>query len=56
MKMRFFDFEVFPKWWCIVYGDMPEDENLINENIKQTFKVVTSKDTNCREKCINALT
>lgn len=56
MKMRFFDFEVFPKWWCIVYGDMPDDESLINENIKQTFNVVTSKDTNCREKCINALT
>lgn len=55
MKLRFFDFEVFPKWWCLVYGDMPDDESLINEDIKSTFKVVTSRDSNARNNCINAL-
>ena len=24
MKLRFFDFEVFPNWWCCVFGDMPD--------------------------------
>ena len=55
MKLRFFDFEVFPEWWCMVYGDMPDDENLINESIKDSFKVVTSTDTDARNACINAL-
>lgn len=55
MKLRFFDFEVFPEWWCMVYGDMPDDESSITLELKNTFKVVTSKDVDARNKCISAL-
>ena len=49
MKMRFFDFEVFPHWWCCVFGDMPDDLNDISTDLKDNFKVVTSKDFNARD-------
>ena len=44
MNLRFFDFEVFPHWWCCVFGDLPFDweTNRPNDNIKQNFKVVRS--------------
>ena len=54
MKMRFFDFEVFPHWWLCVFGDMP-DTNTIDENIKQDFVVVHSDQTNARDKLISLL-
>ena len=54
MKMRFFDFEVFPHWWLCVFGDMP-DANTIDENIKQDFVVVHSDQTNARDKLISLL-
>jgi hypothetical protein len=41
MKEKFFDFEVFPNWWCCVFGDYPEDGEL-TEEIKETFRVVDS--------------
>lgn len=53
-KLRFFDFEVFPHWWCCVFGDMPEDMQF-DEDIKQNFVFVSSDDTNCREKLINLM-
>lgn len=49
MKMRFFDFEVFPHWWCCVFGDMPDNLDEVTEDVKQDFKVVTSKDFNARD-------
>lgn len=44
---QFFDFEVFPNWWCCVIGRYPQDDN-IPETIKDDFIVVTSKDSDCR--------
>lgn len=41
MKLRFFDFEVYPHWWCCTFGDFPEDGNL-DESIKDTFVTVRS--------------
>lgn len=52
MKLRFFDFEVFPHWWCCVFGDMPEDEKTY-EGIKHTFTVVQSTDWNARQKLLD---
>lgn len=52
LKLRFFDFEVFPNWWCCVFGDEPEDWNTYNKNIddvKKTFKVVSSDDEDARK-------
>lgn len=54
MKMRFFDFEVFPHWWLCVFGDMP-DTNTINEDVKQNFIIVRSDQTNARDKLISLL-
>lgn len=31
MKLRFFDFEVYPTWWMCSFGDLPEDI----ENVQQ---------------------
>ena len=53
MKMRFFDFEVFPHWWCCVFGDMPDDLNDISIDLKDNFKVVTSNDFNARDNLMN---
>lgn len=33
MKLRFFDFEVFPNWWCCTFGDLPDDRK-ITEDLK----------------------
>lgn len=52
MKLRFFDFEVFPEWWCLVTGDY---SNNIDEQIKDTFTVISSDDERAREKVIGQL-
>ena len=56
MKKRFFDFEVYPNWWCCVFGDLPEgdinDKNkdvFINESIKSTFFDVDSDMPDARD-------
>lgn len=41
MKLRFFDFEVFPHWWCCTFGDMPDNMEF-TEDIKNDFVVITS--------------
>ena len=57
MKMRFFDFEVFPHWWCCVFGDLPEDwkETGVTEKLKDTFTYVSSDDKNCRDELLSKL-
>lgn len=54
MIERFFDFEVYPNWWCCVFGDMP-DNKIINNNVKETFNVVTSDDDYSRDNLIKYL-
>ena len=51
MKLRFFDFEVFPHWWCCVFGDMPDDweHTPITEELKNSFKVVSSDNEFARD-------
>ena len=41
LNEQFFDFEVFPNWWCCVIGKYPRNDN-IPESIKNDFIVVTS--------------
>ena len=53
MKMRFFDFEVFPHWWCCIFGDLPDGE--FDDSIKDTFTVVHSDDPNGRDTLIQLL-
>lgn len=48
MKLRFFDFEVFPHWWCCTFGDYPDD-GILNEDIKEGFVVVRSDKENPRD-------
>lgn len=58
MRIRFFDFEVFPDWWCCVFGDLPENavkSTDVTESIKNNFVCVSSDDTNAREKLISLL-
>ena len=55
LRLRFFDFEVFPNWWCCVFGDEPEDWKTFDRSIKDTFKVVTSNDDNARRNLLNFL-
>ncbi len=52
MKLRFFDFEVFPEWWCCTFGDLPDDVTELShlqENLKESFRVVSSDDVNARD-------
>ncbi len=53
MKLRFFDFEVYPNWWCCAFGDLPDDS--FDESIKDTFTVVTSDSHNAREELLQLL-
>lgn len=56
LKEQFFDFEVFPKWWCCVIGKYPQDDNFagyLPEHIKDEFIVVTSDDTLARDKLLS---
>lgn len=57
MKFRFFDFEVFPNWWCCVFGDLPEDwkENKVTEAIKNNFRVVSSDSPTARDDLMKEL-
>lgn len=45
LKEQFFDFEVFPNWWCCVVGRYPQDDSDVPESIKDDFMVFTSDDT-----------
>ena len=54
MKLRFFDFEVFPHWWCCTFGDMPDNMEF-TEDIKDSFIVVRSDQANARDILINLL-
>ena len=54
MKMRFFDFEVFPHWWLCVFGDMP-DTNIVDKNIKDSFKIIRSDQPHARDELISLL-
>ena len=54
MIMRFFDFEVTPKWWLCVFGDYPSD-GVLTEDIKATFKEINSDMPNCRELLLELL-
>ena len=57
MEMRFFDFEVTPNWWMVVFGDLKYDElNSLTEDIKNTFTVITSDDDDPRTKLLEQLT
>ena len=53
MKMRCFDFEVFPHWWLCVFGDMPDKP--ITNDIKNTFKIVHSDMPNARDALVSLL-
>lgn len=57
MKLKFFDFEVFPHWWSCVFGILPDDwqEHKPDEGIKSTFTVVTSDDLNARDNLLKEL-
>ena len=62
MKLRFFDFEVYPNWWCVSFGDFPEGEltaenrwSFIKEDVKDNFFCIDSDDPRAREKVINAV-
>ena len=50
MKLRFFDFEVFPNWWCCVFGDSTSEGTVDDvEYTKSKMKIVTSDDVNARD-------
>lgn len=53
MKMRFFDFEVFPDWWLCVLGDYEED--CVSEKLKDTFRIISSDMPNGRDLLLNLL-
>ena len=62
MKLRFFDFEVYPHWWCVTFGDFPEGKlsqdnrwDFVKEDIKKDFFVITSDDYNARDKVLEAI-
>lgn len=61
MKLRFFDFETFPNWWCVTFGDFeahgidkPYDVD-IPRSIKDDFVVITSDMSNAREQMLAQL-
>ena len=52
MELRFFDFEVFPDWWCCTFGELPQDCTSIaqlTDDLKDTFRVVSSDMPNARD-------
>lgn len=62
MILRFFDFEVYPNWWCVSFGDFPEGElnndnrwTFLTEDIKKTFFYITSDDPRARDKVLAAV-
>ena len=54
-KERFFDFEVTPNWWCVTFGDLPENLEELNEDIKDNFVVIDSDIYNSRDLVIRML-
>lgn len=42
LKEQFFDFEVFPNWWCCVIGRYPVDDKEVPERLKEEFIVIRS--------------
>lgn len=54
LKEQFFDFEVFPNWWCCVIGLYPQDDN-IPESIKNDFIVITSDNSKAREELLSIM-
>lgn len=56
MKEQFFDFEVFPQWWCCVIGEYVDDETAKNESVKDNFHVISSDDFDARNRLLNLLT
>ena len=52
---RFFDFEVTPNWWCVTFGDLPENLDELNEGIKDKFTVIDSDMNNARDLVIQLL-
>lgn len=54
MKLRFFDFEIYPHWWCCTFGDFP-DNGVLTDDIKQQFVTVTSEDTHPRDRLLELL-
>lgn len=62
MQLRFFDFEVYPHWWCVTFGNFPEGKlsqdnrwDFIKEDIKKDFFVITSDDPKARDKVLEAI-
>lgn len=59
MKLRFFDFEVYPGWWMCSFGDLPDDIQTADElktrmvELKKTFKHVRSDRGNPRDEFLN---
>lgn len=54
LKEQFFDFEVFPNWWCCVIGKYPVDEKIPN-SIKNDFIVIDSDNKLAREKLLEII-
>lgn len=54
MKLRCFDFEVFPHWWCCVFGDIPDDLKF-DRSIKDTYQVVSSDEPRAREHLLSLM-
>lgn len=54
MKLRCFDFEVFPHWWCCIFGDIPDDL-VFDRSIKNNYIVVTSDDVNARDHLVQLM-
>lgn len=58
MKMRFFDFEVFPHYWECVFGDLPDGitkREEVQENIKDAFRTVSSDMPNARDELLREM-
>lgn len=49
MKLRFFDFEVFPHWWCCTFGDYVDTILQVTEDMKDSFTVITSDTIGARD-------
>lgn len=52
LKEQFFDFEVFPNWWCCVIGKYPQNDSDVLESLKDDFIVITSDDKDARMKLL----
>ena len=55
MISRFFDFEVTPHWWMCVFGDLPDNFDDVNEQLKDKFIVVNSDMENCRDELLKLM-